>query len=458
MCCRLPYLVQAFAELAWMPVRVRWRRCCCGQKCARPRISLYVGLGLLAFWNGISWQWSETLRTQWAASSSDVFAVPVHFRAVSPPGAEAPRPRAVGGPQEERPRETSGEVPGALTDGDCTHVAPQDLSSQDAMERGGWQFQAPGALFGDRFEAGPTGGESRLSMPFQRHGVTRMLVRNSGVAGGDPAVRGRGSGSGLVVVEFAGTLILELRQGEECRLEVRHEPGDELAISEEGGRAWLQDLSWCAAAPAAPAGSSGPAGACVPGERVRLGWAGCAEWGPAGRAEGRVDRVLNDTHAAVWLTGGFTPPAPAQAVAFVPSSPLVSYSDQGTCGARGDDAKADPTYCSAGMELLVEKPMDSYKVQATVNGCNYFSYKVSDVRSSTGGGGPHKCCLMGSLFLCLSNLKGRTRPLSLAEALDTSGAASESCWLATPGSRRSTRLKYRVWIATRSATATSLSS
>ena len=56
--------------------------------------------------------------------------------------------------------------------------------------------------------------------------------------------------------------------------------------------------------------------------------------------------------------------------AFDPKSPLVSYSDQGSCGARGDDAKLDASSCPDGAELVESVPNKDYREVARVKGCN----------------------------------------------------------------------------------------
>jgi len=61
---------------------------------------------------------------------------------------------------------------------------------------------------------------------------------------------------------------------------------------------------------------------------------------------------------------------------FNPSSTLVSYQDRGSCGPRGDDAKANLSQCAHGASVMEEVPNDGYKVVAEINGCGYFSYTV----------------------------------------------------------------------------------
>ena len=72
------------------------------------------------------------------------------------------------------------------------------------------------------------------------------------------------------------------------------------------------------------------------------------------------------------------PPRAAQRVTrhFDPSSTLVRYTDRGTCGPRGDDAQADFTQCALGYTTVEEVPNQDYEVQASVDGCDYFSWTV----------------------------------------------------------------------------------
>ena len=60
--------------------------------------------------------------------------------------------------------------------------------------------------------------------------------------------------------------------------------------------------------------------------------------------------------------------------------------DNGACGPRGDDASADLSQCAYGIDLVCKIAFDSYKVVATINGCDYFaitSYKCLDTRIPT---------------------------------------------------------------------------
>lgn len=61
---------------------------------------------------------------------------------------------------------------------------------------------------------------------------------------------------------------------------------------------------------------------------------------------------------------------------FDPTSPLTSYTDHAGCGPRGNDAKVDKSVCKYGVEVMEKKSLHHYHVQATVNGCKYFAYKI----------------------------------------------------------------------------------
>jgi len=102
-----------------------------------------------------------------------------------------------------------------------------------------------------------------------------------------------------------------------------------------------------------------------------------------------VERVLNRTHAAVWITSA----GPGKGLpllsfngqpqgTFDPTSPLVSYQDDGTCGPRGDDAKADLRRCGAmGAEVVSSMSMVDYKIQTRVKGCGFFAWTIYRCRS-----------------------------------------------------------------------------
>jgi len=62
---------------------------------------------------------------------------------------------------------------------------------------------------------------------------------------------------------------------------------------------------------------------------------------------------------------------------FDPKSSLVTYHDHKSCGPRGDDAQADLSQCGFwGHYIKKEGKFDDWKVLATINGCEYFSYTV----------------------------------------------------------------------------------
>merc|ERR1719506_2150740 len=61
---------------------------------------------------------------------------------------------------------------------------------------------------------------------------------------------------------------------------------------------------------------------------------------------------------------------------FDPKSSMTSYADRGCCGPRGDDAKADLSACVSAATIVSERKFDDFKVVATVDGCDYFAYKI----------------------------------------------------------------------------------
>jgi len=63
-------------------------------------------------------------------------------------------------------------------------------------------------------------------------------------------------------------------------------------------------------------------------------------------------------------------------VVFDPASPMTSYLDEGQCGPRGDDAKADTSSCAHGVETLANMPLQDWAVVADVQGCKYYAYQV----------------------------------------------------------------------------------
>ena len=42
----------------------------------------------------------------------------------------------------------------------------------------------------------------------------------------------------------------------------------------------------------------------------------------------------------------------------------------------GDDAKADLSQCVHGAKIVFERKFDDWKVVATVDGCDYYAYKI----------------------------------------------------------------------------------
>jgi len=61
---------------------------------------------------------------------------------------------------------------------------------------------------------------------------------------------------------------------------------------------------------------------------------------------------------------------------FDPTSTLTWYHDKDSCGARGDDARADLSQCVYGATLVEDMPMKNWVFHAYINGCGYYAYKV----------------------------------------------------------------------------------
>lgn len=61
---------------------------------------------------------------------------------------------------------------------------------------------------------------------------------------------------------------------------------------------------------------------------------------------------------------------------FDPTSALVSYVDEGSCGPRGGDATADLSTCKDGSIMVEHHKHEGYNVKARINGCNYYSYTI----------------------------------------------------------------------------------
>lgn len=59
---------------------------------------------------------------------------------------------------------------------------------------------------------------------------------------------------------------------------------------------------------------------------------------------------------------------------FNPASTMTSYVDQGSCGVRGDDARADFSQCPNGHRQILHKPWDNN--HDIIDGCSYYEWKV----------------------------------------------------------------------------------
>jgi hypothetical protein len=72
---------------------------------------------------------------------------------------------------------------------------------------------------------------------------------------------------------------------------------------------------------------------------------------------------------------------------FDPTSTFVAYADHGSCGPRGNDAKATAS-CASGEALkwIPESTvsMDRYRVKASVAGCNYFGWTTYECAPTNG--------------------------------------------------------------------------
>merc|ERR1712232_1256566 len=88
------------------------------------------------------------------------------------------------------------------------------------------------------------------------------------------------------------------------------------------------------------------------------------------------DQVTLQFGGTLRPTSAPTTAPPTTKPVFDPSSPLVSYWDQGACGPRGDDAEVDKSKCAAGAYIVEEVPMKNWQCVATINGCCYFAYTI----------------------------------------------------------------------------------
>mmetsp|Transcript_23362 Transcript_23362/g.65141 ORF Transcript_23362/g.65141 Transcript_23362/m.65141 type:complete len:478 (+) Transcript_23362:72-1505(+) len=72
------------------------------------------------------------------------------------------------------------------------------------------------------------------------------------------------------------------------------------------------------------------------------------------------------------------PPDKAGDPVFDPASSLVSYRDIGSCGPRGDDARADTDACKFGSHVAKHVPDQDSKVVASIGGCEYYEYTIHE--------------------------------------------------------------------------------
>jgi len=76
-------------------------------------------------------------------------------------------------------------------------------------------------------------------------------------------------------------------------------------------------------------------------------------------------------------------PTSAPTVLFNPNSTLTTYTDQGSCGPRGDDAVADTNQCTNGFHQKFHAPWNSWICVATINGCCYYEFIVYECNASS---------------------------------------------------------------------------
>ena len=244
----------------------------------------------------------------------------------------------------------------------CDLFLPGDDASRELMRENRW-------LQDGREAAG------RFDGSLRGEGALRLTSGGLGVASFS-----MGREKGTVALELTGSPVLELdKLRPSCSLAVLLRPGDRLALAAGKGQLRLGDVR--VLSKECPGDLGRPRGPlCLPWQRVRVGFSGCGGSNPGGKVgwlEARVIKLVNATHAAVRLTTALDKTVVATGkAAFDPKSPLVSYSDQGSCGARGDDAKLDASSCPDGAELVESVPNKDYRVVARVKGCNYFAYDV----------------------------------------------------------------------------------
>lgn len=61
---------------------------------------------------------------------------------------------------------------------------------------------------------------------------------------------------------------------------------------------------------------------------------------------------------------------------FDPYSNLVTYTDHGSCGPRGDDAQADLAQCEFGYRVVKKAPFRNWSYVSFINGCGYYEVTV----------------------------------------------------------------------------------
>lgn len=74
-------------------------------------------------------------------------------------------------------------------------------------------------------------------------------------------------------------------------------------------------------------------------------------------------------------------PSSSPSFDFDPTSTLTSYFSQGICGPRGANANADLSQCTNGADLVYHQAWDSWKIVASVNGCNYWQYEIYECKT-----------------------------------------------------------------------------
>jgi len=273
--------------------------------------------------------------------------------------------------------------------------APADAASREALVAAAWPLErgrggeASLAAVGTSFKQ--LDGFQALKLRFSGRGVVRLRV----VAASPTAIR------------FAGALVVGVVPGDGCSMALAYGPDDVLELQPvDRGAGGTQERSFkvealevigqsCEAAdppaeaaepgrPAPPRAGGRGAAPCSAWQRVRLPWSDCQAGLPGSPAaprwtDGWVGKVANATHAAIQIDSPpkSEPDANSDPSAlFDPASPLTGYMDEGTCGPRGDDAKANTSSCRHGAELVASVSEKGFKIVATVNRCRFFAFEV----------------------------------------------------------------------------------